>query len=342
MTKIKAKEHFLSVEGECDKKNKLLKSDARLTEEEVRRLDSGNLTIEDLEGMLAKKARIFRYRTQITVHADFPREVKNRVNGYAYLVNNKNGSVGIRYGAIDETKRRQLYRFLSHENFRYFKDSSHHDFIATQTFTDREAALGYIAELKSKYDYDALRALIYGSIGIYGSIVWGRYNVELVVRVNAIPENNVPEFLKLLGCKSEAEIAGIEKNKLEETRRWFEQNREERKEQKAKYEEEARAKRLEFLAGYREKHKQIDAMPDGECSLCVVTDNADRVVIKQFFLKNGKKMVKQFRPYRRYGSPKHYELWNDVMPTHSVMGYMSRLDEATLQRYFAEGAVFSL
>lgn len=68
------KETFLFLEGEMDKKNKLLKSDARLSEEELRRLNSGKLTIGDLNQLLAKKARIFKYGTQITVHARFPGE----------------------------------------------------------------------------------------------------------------------------------------------------------------------------------------------------------------------------------------------------------------------------
>jgi hypothetical protein len=341
MTKSKDKEHFFGIEGECDKKNKLLKSDARLTEDEVRRLDSGELSIEDLDRLFAKKARIFRYRTQITIHAVFPREVESRVNGYAHLTNNKNGSVGVRYGAIDESKRRRLSRFLTYEGFLYVRDSSHHDFIHSKTFSDREEALGYIAELKSKYDYGALRSLIYGNIDIYGYAAWGRYYVQLVITVNAIPEKNIPEFLRLLGCKSEEEIAEIEKRKLDEHRRDCERREKEREERRAKDESETRTRRLELLAEYREGHTQIDAMPDGECSLCVVMDDAKRIVIKQFFLKNGRKMVKKFRPDRQYGYPKDYEQWNDIMPPHSANDN-ARIDEAALQRYLAEGTVFIL
>jgi hypothetical protein len=341
MATIKDKEHFFSIEGECDKRNKLLKSDARLTEEEVGRLDSGDLSIEDLERMFAKKAMIFKYRTQITVHAVFPREVAGRVNGYAHLVNNKNGSVGVRYGAIDAAKRRRLARFLHYEGFLYVRDSSHHDFVHSKIFSDREEAPGYIAELKSKYDYDAIRSLIYGSIDICGYEVWGRYHVDLVITVNAIPEKNIPEFLRLLGCKSEAEIAGNEQRRLEEHRRESERREQESATRKAKDEAEAVIRRSELLADYREKHTRIDAMPDGECSLCVVADNATEIVIKQFFLKNGRKMVKLFWPHRQYGPPRDYEQWNDIMPPHSARDN-ARIDEATLQRYFAEGAVFVL
>ncbi len=335
------KEQLFSIEGECDKKNKLLKSDARLTEDEVNRLDSGNLTLEDLDGLFAKKAKIFRYRTQITIHAVFPREVAGRVNGYAYLTNNGNGSVGVRYGAIDEVKRRRLARFLHYEGFLYVRDSSRHAFVINKAFSQREDAIEYIAEMKSKYDYTALRSLIYGRIDIYGYQAWGRYYVELAITVNAIPEKNIPEFLRLLGCKSDEEITAIEKQQEEDDRLKREQWERERREQREKDEADARARRLELLADHREKYTTLSAMPQGVCSLCVVTDNASRIVIKQFFLKNGKKMVKLFRPYRQYGTPKDYEQWNDIMPPHSAKDN-ARLDDDALQRYIAEGAVFSL
>ncbi len=338
---MKNKEQLFSIEGECDKKNKLLKSDVRLTEDEVGRLDSGNLSLEDLEGLLAKKARIFRYRTQITIHAVCPREVTGSVNGYSYLTNNGNGSVGVRYGAIDEAKRRRLARFLHYEGFRYIRDSSRHAFVTGKAFSKSEDAAGYISELKSKYDYTALRSLIYGRIDICGYEAWGRYYVELVITVNAIPEKNIPEFLRLLNCKSEEEITAIEKQQEEADRLKRELWEQERQAQKKKDEAEARTKRMKLLAEYREKYTTLGAMPQGVCSLCVVTDNANRVVIKQFFLKNGKKMVKLFRPDRSYGRARDYEQWNDIMPPHSAHDG-ARIDEATLQRYFAEGAVFSL
>ncbi len=339
--KLQKKEQLFSIEGECDKKNKLLKSDVRLTEDEVRRIDSGSLSIEDLEGLLAKKARIFRYRTQITIHAVFPREVGSRVNGYAYLTNNQNGSVGVRYGAIDEAKRRRLARFLNYEGFLYIRDSSRHAFVINKAFSQREDAIEYIADMKSKYDYTALRSLIYGRIDIYGYQAWGRYYVELAITVNAIPEKNIPEFLRLLGCKSEEEIVEIERQKREEERLKQEQWDKERKEQKKKEEAEAHIRRKELLADLRGKHTSIKAMPKGVCSLCVVTDNANRIVVKQFFLKNGKKIVKLFRPYRQYGTPKDYERWNDIMPPHSAKDN-ARLDDDALQKYIAEGVVFSL
>ena len=335
------KEQLFSIEGECDKKNKLLKSDARLTEDEVNRLDSGNLTLEDLEGLFAKKAKIFRYRTQITIHAVFPREVGSRVNGYAYLTNNGNGSVGVRYGAIDEVKRRRLLRFLQHEGFIYVRDSSRHSFVINKAFSTRDKAAGYIAEMRCKYDYNAIRGLIYGQIDLYGYEAWGRYYVSLSITVNAIPEKNVPEFLRLLGCKSEEEIAEIERQEQEEYRQSQERREKEFQALRKKEEAEDLARRAKILADYREKYTPIDAMPEGVCSLCVVTDNASRIVIKQFFLNNGKKMVKKFRPYRRYGEPKDYEKWNDIMPPHTVKDRAS-IDEETLRKYFAEGAVFSL
>lgn len=335
---IQKKETFLFLEGETDKKNKLLKSDARLSEEELRRLDSGKLTIEDLNQLLAKKARIFKYGTQITVHARFPGEVNNRVNQYAYLVNNKNGSVGIRYGAIDEVKRVKLARYLSHEGFRYDKNSTRHDFTLTKTFADRDEANSYVSELKTRYDYKTLRNLIYGSIDIYGGVIWGRYYVYLLITVNAIEETNIPQFLKLMKCKSEAEITKIEEQKAEERRLRNEQWEKEREQRKIKEEAENREKGAALLAKYQKEYTTVRTMPEGTCSLCILTEKAGVVVVKQFFLKNGRKMVKMFR--QEDYSLKEYQQWNDVMPPHTAKD-TCRMNEAALRQYISKGVVFS-
>lgn len=337
---LKDKEQFFSIEGDTDRKNKLLKSDARLSEQEIGRLDSGELSIEDLDTLLSKNVKIFKYRTQITIHADFPREVENRVNGYAYLVNNKNGSVGVRYGAIDEGKRNRIARYLSYEGFRYDKNSTRHDFVISKAFFERTEANEYIAALKSRYDYNALRSLIYGSIDIYGGVVWGRYFVELSITVNAIAEKNVPEFLRLMKCKSDDQIAEIEKQQDEERRQRSEQWKKEQQEREAEEASAALIQRAEMLAEYRQTYSQIQTMPEGTCSLCVVTDKARRVVVKQFFLKKGKKVIKKFLQDRAYNYPKDYEQWNDTMPPHTAKD-TSRMEDTALQKYILEGVVFT-
>jgi predicted GIY-YIG superfamily endonuclease len=336
---LESKETFFTTEGDYDKKNILLRSTAVLTEDEVRKIDSGELTLEDLESLVARKAKIFRYRTQITLHAGFPREVANSVNGYAYLVNNKNGSVGIRYGAIDEVKRRHLMRYLVHEGFHYNKNSTAHEFVLTQRFSDKEEAVEYIISLKTRYDYPALRRLINGSINISGGAYCGMYYVFLTVNINAIRKENIQPFLSLMHCRSEEEVERIEeekRRKAEDDERKHQAEWEEYLRQKAV---EAAAKKEKMLAALRGKHQQVSVRPTGACSLCVITDKAKVVVIKQFALKNGKMVTKQFLQ-ENYGM-REFQKWNDVIPAHSAKD-TCRLKDTAIERYISQGAVFAL
>lgn len=335
---LEKKETFFTLGGGCDRKNKLLRSNARLTNDEIERIDSGTLTIEDLNTLLSKRARIFKYQTQITIHAQFPREFENRVNGYAHLTNNKNGSVGVRYGAIDEVKREYLQRYLSYEGFRYYKNSTEYDFLHTKAFTNRDEAISYIEELKAKYDYHAVKSLMNGGFQILGGYHWGRYYVILKLTINTIPNENRPQLLKLMRCKTDAEIEIIEneeRKEQEERERKYEQ---ERKERQAGEAEDAKTKRQEILSTMRKEHTQINQRPKGKCSICLVTDKANLIVIKQFHLKNGSFKIKKF--FQREFGLKDYQKWNDMMPSHLAKD-TCRIDDATIDRLIAEGCAFT-
>lgn len=338
--KLENHENFFTLEGGCDRKCRLLRSNVKLTDREVERIDSGELSIEDLEALVARKAKVFKYGTQITIHAGFPREVAGRVNGYAYLVNNRNGSVGVRYGAIDEAKRRHIYRYLCYEGFRYDKNSSRHGFVLSKSFTGKAGAMEYIAALKTMYDYDALRRLISGSIDIYGGVWWGMYYVMLDITVNAIPADSIPEFLRLMRCKREEEIAVIEeeKRRREEERELL--YRQERQARLAGEAQEAQTRRQQALVRMQEKHAPISRLPAGDCSLCLVTGKGALVVVKRFTLKNGRTVTKKFLQ-RDSLSMKDYQRWNNTVPAHSAKDTY-RLEDAALERYIGEGSVFSL
>lgn len=231
----------------------------------------------------------------------------------------------------------KLARYLSHEGFRYDKNSTRHDFILTKTFARRDEANAYVAGLKTRYDYKALRNLIYVSIDIYSDVIWGRYYVCLSITVNAIEEKNIPQFLKLMKCKSDAEITKIEKQKTEKRRQQNEQWEKEREQRKIKEQAENREKGVALLAKLQKEYTMVRTIPEGTCCFCVLTRQACLIVVKQFFLKNGRKMVKMFR--QEDYSLKEYQKWNDVMPPHTAKDTY-RMDEAILQRYISEGMVF--
>lgn len=73
-----------------------------LTREE---LENG-VSIEQLEAL---PVPVFKYKTQITIHGIFPPSPP-RVRGYKSLITNGNGSLGVRYIAIDAGKKARISR----------------------------------------------------------------------------------------------------------------------------------------------------------------------------------------------------------------------------------------
>ena len=100
-------EKIMAMEGCRDSKHILNLADADVPQSVLDKIEDG-CSLETLEE-IAKGFPICRYSTQITIHGRFPEISKRRVGGvYVNLVRNKNGSVGVKWNAIDAEKRRRL------------------------------------------------------------------------------------------------------------------------------------------------------------------------------------------------------------------------------------------
>ena len=113
--------------GDFDKKNKLNRSKKLVPLDLIESIEKKGITIEQLEEL---KFPVFKYKTQITIHGQFPDLSENRIFGYKSVFQNKNNSVGIRYIAIDAEKKRFLSKVFStynrkHEkSFSFYQDST--------------------------------------------------------------------------------------------------------------------------------------------------------------------------------------------------------------------------
>lgn len=65
----------------------------------------GGVDIESLEKI---NVPVFRYGTQITIHGKLPDLNSRTVLGYKSLIKNQNGSIGVRYVAIDGKKKQRI------------------------------------------------------------------------------------------------------------------------------------------------------------------------------------------------------------------------------------------
>ena len=110
---------------------------------------------------------VLRYSTQITIHGLIPAfNDAKRVGGYRNLIRNGNGSVGVKYGAIDAAKKDLIARSARATGGKWhpFTDSS--GLCLQATFKDRGEAIAFAEAAKGA------ASMVYGSLhGI--CLPWG-------------------------------------------------------------------------------------------------------------------------------------------------------------------------
>jgi hypothetical protein len=155
-----------------------------------------NITAEELEkGVSLEQLEtintpVFRYKTQITIHGVVPDfNPHSRPGGYKSLIENKNGTLGVRYSAIDAEKK-QLIGNVLRESKDFFVQQSSTEFFILKTFTEKADAIAAIVKLRK------LELLIYGEITA-GCCMYGGYFAGLYL--SAIRKENIWPFLAELG-----------------------------------------------------------------------------------------------------------------------------------------------
>lgn len=178
-----------------DHKNITNKSENVVPEKFLNAIENG-VTSEELEDFTRAGLKIFKYKTQITVHGIFGELQKHYIGGYKNLFQNKNLSIGIRYGAIDESKRQRIAEKIRYAGFRYQRNSTDHRFEVVKSVTKEnfETVKAFMFGLKSKID----TSLFTGGVYLFKGSAFGMTYLCLEVHVSIIPEGNVDKFWQCL------------------------------------------------------------------------------------------------------------------------------------------------
>jgi hypothetical protein len=206
---------------------------AGITLEEI----EAGVTIERLESL---SVPVYQYGGQITIHGtfqDIPSDL--RVAGYKSVFLNGNGSLGVRYVAIDAEKKDLLLEASQYVNsetrlWSIFKDST-----------------GYVAQKLFKVKQDAIDrynstpdSLYIGSKQAYAH-PYGYYVVEIAI--GAIYQANVwPLIAALTGIKSQAELDTLK----HERELKYALEAKERETKQAEYNHQQDAKRQAAIASF--------------------------------------------------------------------------------------------
>lgn len=204
-----------------DTKKILNRSSKEISVELLNKLDEG-VSSEFLETI---GVPVFKYKTQITIHGLFPKIDTILVGGYKHIFQNKNKSIGVKYGAIDYVKKKRIYSTMKTiDGWRIQRNSTEHFvYKSSERFATLEEAVNKANEFKNDLKHIDSTLFLGGvSANIYKAL-WGGYFATKEVSINAIKESNIDNFLanilQLSSKEIESRIEIYEKQKLAEAKK---------------------------------------------------------------------------------------------------------------------------
>lgn len=231
---MKKLEELLNIDlgRKFDTPKKLNRSNKQVPEQIVNDLEAGKMTSEMLQ-KLSGNFILFYYRSCVTVHGNWPDVAIERIGGYKNINQNKNGSLEIRWSAIDAEKTRSIadglkgisskFYFINNSTDRLFRWT---EAVAKETFNEIRAKMQPVAE--------RLAALpIYGYINLYSSpTLWGGVVLVLDVHLLAVLETDVYRTILALANMDSDKYDAVRESYLEQE-----------KERTEKYQREATARK---------------------------------------------------------------------------------------------------
>lgn len=210
---------------------------ANITAEEI---EKGQVTIEQMEAL---NTDVLIYSTQLTIHGKLP-DIKNNHDamGYKSLIVNGNGSLGVKFTAIDAKKKQNIARMIDiwYSEHKAFAQASSQGFIIARGYGSFESTQKdkYLEAIeKAKIDLEAMPKCFYGSARLAQVNNWGLLSLYLICDLGAIYEKDVETLASwFTGHTAEETQAKLEEKRIKDEK--------EKKEREARWEE---AKRLDDI-----------------------------------------------------------------------------------------------
>ena len=178
-------------------------------------LTGQGLTIERMENL---NVPAYYYATQLTIHGKIKGEIPYGVGGYKNLIRNQNGSLGVKYSAIDMKKKRLI------EKVAQFAKSGWHVNITSSAcevykifYNDDTDLEGTDIKDQVTSCYDGIPSKLFTGQKFIGRLMWGA-GFYVAMEIGTIYEKNVWKYCKqVFGMnEKEFELAKIARKKQRE------------------------------------------------------------------------------------------------------------------------------
>ena len=182
-----------------------------------------NITAEELEAGVSLErleslnVPVYSYSTQITVHGKLPAfDPAARPGGYKAVFQNGNGSVGIRFAAIDAEKKALISRAARVSESGWFTHANSTGFSVVRYFMvyeEEQRAGQKAATIAALQSFPV--SLFYGSAGAFSLAYGVGYGVSATI--GAIPAKDLWAFIsQVFGVQDEADLTARENAKATE------------------------------------------------------------------------------------------------------------------------------
>ena len=272
-----------------DTKHKLNLENKTVSRDLLKKIEAG-VDIEELEKI---ELPVCKYKTQITIHGLFPDQESNGyVYGYKHVFQNKNRSIGIRYGAIDAQKKKvvsDIWRTAKNAKLtKWHINRSSQEFTLNQfsRVTSKEEAVSQSIQFKDFFS-TVPKDLFIGHYGVcFVKDIYGQMYLEASVELSSIRWSEVNYFCELFfsvsleQAKELDKIAELKEIELKKQRD-IEVNNAQENAQK-KFEALKEKYKNDFISVPKEGIFRGFRISYGEVGFCM---------FKSIILKNGKSLV---------------------------------------------------
>ena len=250
------------------------------------KIESEGATSEILETL---GVPVFRYKTQITIHGKFSKLNNHYLGGYKNLFQNKNDTIGIKWQAVDFSKKNEIYTKVSKFNNDFWinKNSTAFELCKTsKRFRTKDEYLELLKPLQTEIE-NIDKSLYHGTAGVYLMQSYTDYYLLTCINIGTVRQTNVNKLIESI-CNDK--IENIDKVILEKEALKLQELNEYRRLKAIKYDEEVaslKAMQEKALSSYTNLTVEKVAISEGlvTVNLYKYANSESEIFVKKVYSK---------------------------------------------------------
>jgi len=210
---------FSKYAGKFDTPKKINRSSKSIPENFIDKIENGECNSADIE-MLQNIVPVYTYKTCLTIHGNFPDINRTRIGVYKNIIQNQNGSLEIRWSAIDNHKKKQIKEYIRpYSGYNVQENSTSGIYFEKNVVTSNKAeAYKVLAEMKAEAENMNIPGMM-AKFYVMGYSYWGRYYITLTILPFKIHGDPLEIAATIVGVNSNEMLETYNARKAEQERK---------------------------------------------------------------------------------------------------------------------------